>query len=122
MDARLGLEQPLGERPGDRERRAFDACVVAGLDVHEVHFEALVLGETLVHTEKHLRPVAGFGASRPCVNSEDGVERVLLLTEHFLEFDLLEQLTESQDLGADLLQGSFVGRFFGELKERFRIR
>ncbi len=68
----------------------------------------MALAPADVHAHEHLGPVLRFGATRAGVNDDDGVERVGLLGEHGLRFELFGEVEQSRNLASEVGLGVFA--------------
>ncbi len=109
MDAGLGREQAVGVLARDRQRRALDAGLVAGLRLEQFALEAAALGPAQVHAQDHLGPVLRLGAAGARMHGDDRVLGVVLAAEHLLDLAGLDfglQLVETaHEIAADVLAG-----------------
>jgi hypothetical protein len=119
VHAALDLQVAVGVLAADRERRALDAGLVAGLVVQHRDLEALAFAPPHVHAKQHLGPVLGLGTARARVDLQDGARRVVLAGQKGAQLELLGVGLESRhgalEIGADVLA------LAGELEQRLRF-
>ena len=116
VDAAFGLQVAVGVFAGDLEGGPLDAGFVAGLDVEDFGFHAVLLDPALIHAHEHVGPIAGFGAASATVDGEVGIAAVELPAEEAADFELIEDLSEVMEffdhfvfgLGAGV-SGGFLG-------------
>ena len=100
-------EQAVGVLAGDRERRALQPGLFAGLIVDHLALEAAALRPAQVHAQQHLGPVLRLGAAGAGMNRDDGVLAIVLAAEHLLDLAglhfLVERVERLRELGVDRL-------------------
>ena len=97
MHAGFREQHAVGVVAVDRERRALDPGLVAGLHVDHLALEAAPLGPAQIHAQEHLGPVLRLGPARAGMDGDDGVLTVVLAAEHLLRFtglDFADQFVE----------------------------
>jgi hypothetical protein len=109
VDPDLGREIAVRVLPVHEHGRALDAGLLAGLDVREVALEALAVAPPEVHPQQHLRPVLALGPPRAGVDRQDGVDAVVLATQHLLELGALDHGLEPREAGLQVLVHVLAG-------------
>ena len=112
-------EQTEGEVAGDGEGGGLDAGFVAVLDFVDLDLEVLALAPADVHAHEHLGPVLGLGAACAGMDDDDGVERIGLLGEHGLGFELVGEFDQGWDLAGQVGFGVFA--LLGEFEVGFDV-
>ncbi len=84
MHAGLRLQVAVRIGAGDRNGRALDAGLIAGLKIEGLHLEALSLRPSHVHAQEHLGPILGLGAAGSRMYGEDGIVLIELAGEEVL--------------------------------------
>ena len=84
---------------------ALDTGLIAFLQVRDGHLVTMSLRPSHVHTHEHRCPVLTLCTSGTRVDLQHTVHRVFLLTEHVLQFQVLNELQCPRIVGIHLLLG-----------------
>ena len=118
MHAQFGLEPAVGEFAAHHQGGAGDASLVARFEVEHLGLVIRFLTEALVHAQKHVGPVAGFGAARAGMQRDDGVVPIHRPGEQHAQFQFVQRLRCGLKVGLKfgsrlirpVLQGEFAQR------------
>src|SRR6185436_18551090 len=98
-----------------------DASSFSGQRVSHVHFPTAAFAPALVHAQKHVGPIASFGAARARVDAEDAVAFIVWAAQKRSQLECVEIAFEFCQLALQLLLQFKLRSFwlgFAELDER----
>ncbi len=95
MDAALGLKIAVGIFAAHQQRDRFDSDFFAGLNIDNLRFETAPLDPALIHAQKHVGPVARFGAAGAGVNCYERVRAIAFAGEKLAQLELFELVHET---------------------------
>ncbi len=118
MHAFFRFQVAIGIATGDQQRGAFDACLVAVLEIHRFHTITVAFGIAHVHPQQHLGPVLGFGATGSGVQGENRVVRIILAGQHQRKLQLLDVMLQFLDHRLQLRLDAVVILFHAQVPQR----
>ncbi len=121
VDPTLRRQEPVGVRPVEHEGRRFDAGLLSGVDLVDLHPEALLLRPSAVHPKEHVGPVLRFGAPRARLQGRDRVVIVVRAREQGCQLDGLELPLETVEPGLELLRELRIPLVLEQLVHRFEV-
>jgi len=124
VDAGFGLGVAEGVFPLHLHRDALEPCLFAGLEIEDLGLEAALFRPSEIHPQEDLRPVLRLRAARAGMNRQDGVQPVLVPSEHAADFRCPHDLGEALQPALDLFEGLFVpglGRQFEQHVEILQL-
>ena len=81
MNAFLAFEKTIDVLAADLDGRALKTGFFALLIRENLPLEVMRFGVAVIHPEKHVRPIVGFGSASAWMNVEGAVEMVVLSSE-----------------------------------------
>ena len=121
MYAGFGTQPAIGVVALDVNGGALDARHFTFHQLDNLGLEATALSPAQVHTQQHIGPVLGFGATGTSLDIEVGVVGVHFTGEHAAEFELFELFIKALKIGLDLGNGAFVLFFCGNIQQAFGV-
>jgi hypothetical protein len=121
VDATLGAQPAIGEPPGDGDRGALDARLLAGLGVDHVGLEPVALAPAQVHPQEHVGPVGRLGPARAGADRHDRVLGVVLAREQEQRALARELRPERVRLTGEVSLRVGIGRVGEQLLELLEI-
>ena len=116
------FQKPVGVIARDLERRGAQAGLVAVLPIQRFHRVALAFRPAAVHAAEHLRPVAGFRATRPCGNDEETRRNIARLIEQGQQFVGTNISLQALRIGQRLARQIGVVEFLRQRNAFFDVR
>src|SRR5712692_6396856 len=95
MDAALGLEITISVLTAHQQRDRFDPDFFAGLNIDNLRFETAPLDPALIHAQKHVGPIARFGAAGAGMNCYERVRAIAFAGKKLAELEFLELVQEA---------------------------
>ena len=92
VDSALGGQVAEGVFARHPQGHRFDADFVPVLDVDNRNAESAAFRPALIHTQKHVGPIAGLGSSRSGLDAEEGVGCVARPGKEHLQLKLAQGL------------------------------
>src|SRR5262245_38749505 len=90
MNPAFGLQVTVRKVAGYKESDRFDACFVAVLDINDLAAESASLDPSLIHSTKHVRPIARFSSSGTRMNRKEGIVLIELTGKKHFQFETLQ--------------------------------
>src|SRR5207237_2596088 len=90
MHAPFSLAEAVSIFTADQQCRAFNSCSFAWCRTGNFDFPAAAFAPTLIHAQKHVGPIASFGAAGAGVDVEDAIAFVVRAGEQRTKFKRFE--------------------------------
>ena len=120
MNTVLALQETIGELTAlNLHSDALYSCLVAFLEVAYRHLVAVSFRPSHIHSHEHLCPVLTLCAAGTGVYLEDTLHGVLLLAQHVLQFQFLQQFYRCGVVAVNLFFGDHF--FFVEVEGKLQL-
>jgi hypothetical protein len=90
VHAPLGLKMSVSALAAHQQRHRFNTDFFALLDVDGLRFKSVPFDPTLIHSQQHIGPIAGFGAARAGVNREKGIGPIIFAGKKLAQLEFLK--------------------------------
>ena len=97
--------------------RSFDSGGIACLILDRIDLEATLFRPAGVHAEQHFGPVLAFSAPCPCVDFDEGIERIGFARQERRNLVLVRTVGERRKCGHTFVGQGLIAFHFGKLDQ-----